>query len=343
MEVRNANDAPDGWDSYVAKHPRGSAYHRYRAVEIGRSAFGLRTEYVTAHDGSGALIGVLPLVEQASLVFGRYLNSLPYFNYGGILADSEQVARALADRAAEVAARRRVDHVELRQSDPVAALELAERRDKVAMILELPDSEDLLAKQLGSKLRSQIRRAEREEPEVIWGGSELLPEFYRVFSVCMHGLGTPVYSRKFFDVVYKALSDVIAVVVVRAGGRVEAAAITVRHGRRIEVPWAAATTAAKRTAINMRLYWEMLRRAIEQEATAFDFGRCTEGSGTHRFKAQWGAQPHQLYWYYWLREGNEVPQLSNTNPRYTLAVSAWRRMPLWCANLLGPMIARNLP
>jgi hypothetical protein len=96
-------------------------------------------------------------------------------------------------------------------------------------------------------------------------------------------------------------------------------------------------------AVNMRMYWEMLKRAIDERSDAFDFGRCTIGSGTHRFKAQWGAKPHQLHWYYWLRRGNEVPQLNNANPRYAFAVSVWQRMPLWCANLIGPRIAGNLP
>jgi FemAB-related protein (PEP-CTERM system-associated) len=159
----------------------------------------------------------------------------------------------------------------------------------------------------------------------------------------MHRLGTPVYSRAFFEVVQSALRDVLAIVVVRVRGNVEAAAITIRHGRRIEVAWAAATTAAMSNAVNMRMYWEMLKRAIEEGSEAFDFGRCTLGSGTHRFKAQWGATPHQLHWYYWLRRGNEVPQLNNANPRYAFAVSVWQRMPLWCANLIGPRIAGNLP
>jgi lipid II:glycine glycyltransferase (peptidoglycan interpeptide bridge formation enzyme) len=91
------------------------------------------------------------------------------------------------------------------------------------------------------------------------------------------------------------------------------------------------------------MYWEMLRNAITKGADTFDFGRCSVDSGTYRFKAQWGAEPHQLYWYYWLPQGRQIPQLNNANPRYALAVSMWQRMPLWCANLLGPPIARNLP
>lgn len=343
MRVEIAATAPPDWDGYVERHPSGSAYHRATAVNIGREAFGLRTTFLTARDDQALVIGVLPLVEQSSLLFGRFLVSLPFFTYGGVLADDERVAAALVQQAADLARARRAGHIELRHTSAAMRLRLAERLDKVSMILPLPDSEETLAKQLGSKLRSQIRRADRERPEIVWGGRELIPEFYRVFAETMHELGTPVYSREFFEVVCRSLHDRLSVLVLRVLGEARAAAILVRHGSRIEVPWAAATAAAKRCALNMRMYWEMLRCALAAGAETFDFGRSTLAGGTYRFKAQWGAQPMQLHWHYWLPDGTPLPQLNPQNPRYALAAACWRRLPLWCANLLGPHIVRHLP
>ncbi len=211
------------------------------------------------------------------------------------------------------------------------------------MVLKLPASEEALSKQLGAKLRSQIRRADREQPQVVWGGAELLTEFYDVFAVAMRDLGTPVYSRRFFKVVHRALEGFLSLLVIRVGGKAQAAAVLARHGRRIEVPWAAASAAAKRGAINMRMYWELLAYSIRAGAEAFDFGRSTVDSGTYRFKAQWGAQPLQLHWHYWMPAGDQIPQLNQANPKYALAAACWRRMPLWCANLLGPRIVCKLP
>lgn len=343
LRIATAATAPDGWDAYVDKHSAGSAYHRAAAVRVGADAFGLRTVFLSACDSQARLTGVLPLVEQSSLLFGRFLVSLPFFTYGGILSDDHRAATALAEAAAQIAGARGAAHVELRHSVPLPELALPERLDKVSMILPLPASEEALAKQLGSKVRSQIRRAEREKPEVVWGGVELIPDFYRVFAPAMHKLGTPVYPRKFFEIVCRALRDLCAVLVVRIQGKPHAAAVVVRHGRRIEVPWAAASEEAKRGAVNMRLYWEMLRHATAAGAQAFDFGRSTVDSGTYRFKTQWGAVPTQLHWHYWLRRGTTLPRLNQSNPKYASAADLWRRMPLWCANLLGPYIVRNLP
>jgi serine/alanine adding enzyme len=343
MQIELTPSAPDGWDAYVAGHPLGSAYHRAAAVEIGQRCFGLRTTFITARSELGQPIGALPLIEQSSALFGRFLSSVPFFTYGGILADDATVATRLAERAIAHAHERRADHVELRHTVPTPGVELAERLDKVSMVLALPASAEALGKQLGSKLRSQIRRADREDIGIRWGARELLEDFYGVFAPAMHRLGTPVYPRRFFEVALQAFSQVASVLVVRVHGEVQAAAIVVRHGRSLEVPWAVATETAKSLSINMRMYWEMLCFAIASGMETFDFGRSTRDSGTYRFKAQWGARAVQLHWHYWLAAGTSLPKLSPSNPKYARAAALWRYMPLWCANLLGPYIVRNLP
>ena len=343
MQIAISTDIPAGWDDYVRAHPAGTAYHLGSAVRIGTDAFGLRCWFLVARSPDSQIHGVLPLVEQSSLFLGRYLVSVPYFTYGGILASGDGIAEQLAHAAAELGKERKAGHVELRHSMAMAGIGLPERLDKVSMMLELPASEDALSKSLGSKLRSQIKRADRENVEVTWGGAECLAGFYGVFAPTMHQLGTPVYSRSFFDTFCRALPDLARVLLVRAGGEVQAAAIVVRHGPRLEVPWAACTPEGKRNSINMRLYWEMLRHAIATGANAFDFGRSSIDAGTYKFKAQWGAQPVQLHWHYWLPTGAPIPTLNHSNPKYALAANLWRRMPLWCANLIGPHIARNLP
>lgn len=342
MRVEAPNVAPSGWDDYVARQPLATAYHRASAVMIGQRAFGLRSTFLTAYE-DGRITGVLPLVEQSSLLFGRFLVSLPFVTYGGILADGPPVAAALAERARLEAHSRRAAHVELRHVTPMREVRFAERLDKVSMVLPLPSSESALGKQLGAKLRSQIRRGERERLDIVWGGAELIPEFYRVFAPAMRDLGTPVYPRRFFGVACEALRGRADVLVVRMRGEAHAAAILVRHDHCVEVPWAVASPEAKRLSVNMRMYWELLTRAIAAGTEAFDFGRSTVDSGTYRFKAQWGAQPHQLHWHYWLPAQAAVPKLNQSNPKYARAAALWRRMPLWCANLLGPRIVRNLP
>ena len=93
----------------------------------------------------------------------------------------------------------------------------------------------------------------------------------------------------------------------------------------------------------MLLYWNILKFACEHGYKQFDFGRSTPNEGTHRFKKQWGSQPVQSYWQYWLASGNEMPELNPHNPKYELAIKTWRRLPLALTKFLGPHIVKYLP
>src|SRR5690606_23532319 len=146
-----------------------------------------------------------------------------------------------------------------------------------------------------------------------------------------------------FRGVLERFADAARVFVVRVDGHAVAASIVLGWRERLEVPWAASLRAADRYGVNMFLYWSMLKYAEEAGYRVFDFGRSTRDSGTFRFKKQWGAEPVQLCWHYWMRDGGEPPQLNAHNPRYRAAVAMWRRLPVWAANVLGPRLVKNLP
>jgi serine/alanine adding enzyme len=339
--IRVEPSAPADWDSYVQAHAQASPYHLADRVEIGTRAFGFPAHFLCARSESGRLTGVLPLVEQPGIFGGRSLVSLPFFNYGGILADDARTSAALAAGAADWARSRRIGSIELRHDHP-AALAWNERLDKITLLLELPASTAELSKRLGAKLRSQIKRAERVQPEVLFGGRELLDEFYPVFCSVMRDLGTPVYPRHFFDAVFAALGDSVQLVLIRVNGRAASGAILVEWRGRMEIPWAATLGEFRSAAINMRLYWEVLQYAVQRRCAQFDFGRSTRDSGTHRFKEQWGAKPAQLYWHRWPASAVAQPA-GGEHDRFVLATRVWSKLPLPVANWLGPRISPRLP
>jgi serine/alanine adding enzyme len=252
------------------------------------------------------------------------------------------VDAALMQGATELAAQLGVRHVEFRERNPRPG-SWPVRTDKVVMELPLESSAEQQWKTLGSKLRAQIRRPEREGAMVEQGGQELLDDFYAVFSRNMRDLGTPVYSRRLFEQVCKRFPGNTELIVVRIGGEPVAAGLLVHHGGTTEIPWASSLREWNRLGANMLLYWRAIRAAIDRQSDTFDFGRSSRDSGTYRFKAQWGAQPSQLYWHYWLPEGANLPSLNPENPRFALAVRTWQRLPLWLANRLGPLLVRKLP
>jgi FemAB-related protein (PEP-CTERM system-associated) len=277
----------------------------------------------------------------SSWLFGRSAVSMPYLNHGGICAGSLPARDALLERAVELAKEFKARWLELRHEAPVN-WPLAVRQHKVAMRLELPQSPEILFQSFPTKLRSQIRRAEKEWMTVRWGGLEEVESFYSVFSQNMRDLGTPVYPKRFFVKVMEAFSERARIITVYDGSYPVASGLAVGFKERLEIPWASSIRQYNRFGVNMLLYWSVLEYACKQDYRVFDFGRSTPGSGTYKFKEQWGAQPVPLHWYYWLAPGQTLPDISPRNPKYELAVKLWRRLPLGVAKLIGPMVSKNL-
>ncbi|MDH5570124.1 MAG: FemAB family PEP-CTERM system-associated protein [Gammaproteobacteria bacterium] len=331
-------------DKYINQYvgEKGTFYHLTEWSTVINNIFNNNVYYVYVENDQGSVCGVLPLVHIKSRLFGNYMVSMPYFNYGGLIADNNDVESILMRKAIELANDHAIDHIEFRDISQMN-YDLPLRQDKVNMILELPESTDELAKILGSKKRSQIRRPLKEGVNVKQGGIELLYDFYSVFSENMRDLGTPVYPRSFFKEILETFQANTKIIVLYLDNKPISAAFLIGYKNQLEIPWASTLSKYNYFSPNMLLYWEVLRYAIEKGYKRFDFGRSTIDSGTYKFKKQWGAKPLQLYWHYWLSNSSEMPKITPDNPKYRLAIKIWQNLPLTITNLIGPIIIKNLP
>jgi FemAB-related protein (PEP-CTERM system-associated) len=329
------------WDSFVARQPAASAYHRAHWTGIIEDAFGHETGRLAA-EADGEIVGVLPLVFFDSRLFGRFAVSMPFVNYGGILAASADARTSLLDAAVAETRRRGGTHLELRHTAR-GFPQLQARTHKVAMVVQLERTVDGQWQRLDRKLRNQVRKAEKSGVRMSEGGPELLDAFYDVFARNMRDLGTPVYSRRFFVEVLRQLGETARVFCAWKGDTPIAASIVLGHGDTMEVPWASSIRDFNPLCANVLVYWTMLRFAIDRGHTHFDFGRSTPLEGTYQFKQQWGAEPSPLVWEYWTAAGRALPDLSPKNPRYGRAIDMWQKLPVPVTRLVGPWIVRNIP
>ncbi len=198
-EVRT-DDAGQAWDRYVQNHPLASGYHLLAWRRVLEKACGHRTFYLMATDEHEQVRGVLPLVFLSSRLFGRFLVSMPFFNYGGVLADTSEAQGALLEAAIALAWDLAAPSLELRHQE-FLDVNWPSKQHKVSMRLDLPSNFETLWKGFPSKLRSQIRRAQKEEMTVRVAANELLADFYQIFVRNMRDLGTPVYGRRFFQAI----------------------------------------------------------------------------------------------------------------------------------------------
>ena len=335
-------DVPaESWNEYVDRRPDASIYHRAEWAGLIERVFGHKTRYFAATAGD-CVVGVLPVVSFHTPLFGRFSTSMPFVNYGGIVADTPDAADALLAAAVDHVRGTGGRYLELRHTARTFA-GLSVQTHKVEMVLPLKTSVDAQWKVLQSNVRNHIRKGQKSNLQTTIGGLELLDAFYDVLAHNMRDLGSPVHSRRFFREILTTFPDSSRIVCVTLGSTPVAASFMLSHRDRVEVPWASAVRRYTPLSPNALLYWEMLTFAINAGAARFDFGRSTPNEGTFTFKQQWGGEPHQLYWEYWLADGATLPNRSPKNQKFSAAIATWRRLPLFVTRLIGPSIVRNIP
>jgi FemAB-related protein (PEP-CTERM system-associated) len=268
--------------------------------------------------------------------------SLPFVNYGGVVADDDGAARSLLNRARAIALDLGATHVELRHRSRRFD-DLPFKQHKVAMTLALPSSNDEAWARLDRKVRNQIRKAEKSGLTVVSGGADFVAPFYRVFARNMRDLGTPVYTRRLFEEVLAQFPADTRVFLVRHGDKTVAGGIAYAYRNVVEVPWASSLAEYRPMCPNNLLYWRVMEWAIGERFQELDFGRSTPNEGTYHFKRQWGAVPDPLCWEYGLLGAQGLPDQSPKNPKFAAAISAWKHLPLFVTTGIGPRIVRSIP
>jgi len=329
------------WNAYVDKSQASSLYHRAEWREIIQKTYAHESFYFVARDTNKKIVGILPLIHLSSRLFGNFLVSMPYCMNGGAIADHPSIEAMLIQQANSHASSIKIDHIEDR--DNIQRHELPVRMDKVNMILPLPDTSTELWMGYTSKIRAQIKRSQREKPRIRFGGREYLDSFHAVYTLNMRDLGSPPHSKKFFQNILNFFPNNSWIIVLYLNNRPVAGAFLIGYGNTLDIPFASTIREVNPLSINMLLYSEVLNFAVQSGFKYFNFGRSTKDTGTYRFKQQWGAQPEQLYWHYGLVKRNNIPHLSPANPKYSLLIQMWKRLPTNLVTWLGPRIVKNIP
>jgi serine/alanine adding enzyme len=327
------------WDAFVSATAGSTFCHLSGWREIMTDVMGHECLYAISSDSSGRWCGVLPLVRVKSRLLGHFLVSMPFLNSGGPVGTTEARAE-LSAWAAEEARRSRADLLELRSRLPLPG-ELRVSHRKITVKLPLQSTAAAMFKAFPAKLRSQVRRPQKEGLRTAFG-LDHREAFYEVFARTMRTLGTPVLPAALFHRIAAVFPSNVEFGVVYRGDEPVAAGCGFRWGGEFELTWAGSLRTHARLAPNMLLYWAFMERMIDLAVPVFDFGRCSPGSGTHVFKKQWGGSDVELPWAQWSR-GDTLSTPSPERPVFRLAIACWQRLPLAVTNRLGPLISTQLP
>lgn len=346
--VKAESQYKDQWDAFVSRHPDASPYHAYAWLEAVQSAYKHTNAGLIAFEGD-EIVGVLPAVKMSLPLLKPKLVSLPFCDMGYPLSkdDSvrEQLTKSYLDSAQALNASSAELRDYLRHSGNNTEVEPIESGRKVSMLLPLPADKDDLWGSFKSKLRSQVRKAEKNGLSSELGNSpSLLDEFYEVFAENMRKLGSPVHSKQWFEALRTSYKDNLLIGVVRNEGQCIGAGIVISTGNKVSIPWASTLAEFNRLSPNMMLYWNFLAYACDSGKEQFDFGRSSFGEGTFKFKQQWGAQPRPLDWQDLLVTGSsaDIKAEGPTSNLRDKVEKIWAKLPLSLTKTLGPQIRRHI-
>ena len=337
--IGRLESSPSEWDSFVRSQGDSTHFHLAGWMRVMQSALGHECIYLAARDDRDGIVGVLPLVRVKSVIFGHFLVSMPFLNYGGPLGDEASV-KALTEAAVQLADRDAVKLLQLRSRVPLP-IALPVSHQKVTTLLDLPDDADQLWESFPSKLRTKIRRPEKDGVEVRFGTDQIEP-FHAVFATHMRDLGTPTHALRLFESIRDQFADSIIVGCAYFRHRPIACGLGFCWGREFEMTWSCALREFRTLRANMLLYWSFMRETVARGINLFNFGRSTPESGTHGFKQQWGSRDQALHWYYHSRSGERAAP-SPDDGAYSWGPRIWQRLPRRVANALGPHVVRYIP
>lgn len=326
------------WDAFVHDNPEATFFHRAGWAEVIHRAFGHETCFLYA-ERAGNIVGVLPLARMRTLLFGDALIALPFCVYGGIAADDAEARGALDTEARRLADQWRVDHLEYRSRQPLHP-EWPTKDLYVTFRKPIAAEPETNMNAIPRKQRRMVRQGMKagliSEPDAD------IQRFLPIYAGSVHRMGTPVFARRYFQLLLDVFGQDCSVLTVTREGQPVASVLSFYFRDEVLPYYGGGTPEARQVAGYDFLYWELMRRSCEAGYRLFDFGRSKRGTGSFSFKKNWGFEPEPLYYEYHLVRSREMPDVNPLNPRYQRFIAAWKRLPLPVANLVGPWISRGL-
>jgi len=331
------------WDTFVMSRPDATFFHLAAWRGVIARAFRHKPYYVMAEQ-DGAIVGVLPLVRVKTLLFGDTLISNPFCVYGGILAVDQEASKALADHAVWLRARLGVSAAELRYLEAPTVGYLGEEWVArpalyVTFRREITGDDEANLKAIPRKQRAVVRKA--IERGLTASTDRDIDTLHAIYARSVRNLGTPVFAKRYFRILADTFGRAMDVVTVRDAGKPVASVMNFYFRDQVIPYYGGGTEAARLCGGNDFMYWEVMRRAAAQGSRLFDFGRSKEGTGAYAFKKNFGFTPTPLQYRLCVKPGGAIPEVNPNNPKYRLMITAWKKLPIPVANLLGPSLVRG--
>jgi len=337
--IKTLDDAnAQRWDDFVQNSADGTFFHLSGWKKVIDSAFGHKT-YFLYTENEGQITGVLPLVHVKSLLFGNNLVSTAFCVYGGVVANDDQSYAELDKEACRLAEELGVDSLEMRNRTrksperPFKELYVTFRKE-----LDPDIEKNMLA--IPRKQRAMVRKG--IDAGLVSVIDNNVDRLHLAYSESVRNLGTPVFSKKYFQILKDVFGEQCEVLTIELNGQLIGSVMNFYFKDEVLPYYGGGTELARNVKGNDFMYWEVMRRAVEKGVKIFDYGRSKIGTGSYSFKKNWGFVPEPLFYEFHLVKADTLPDINPLNPKYKLFIAAWKRLPLGISQLVGPWLSKDL-
>lgn len=336
----------DEWDEFILNEQGGSLFESFRYRNVLERAYKLNAFYLGFRENR-VLKGSLPLFMCPALVGGFNLVTLPYIgSYGALRSSSLSVDQELLNAAKQIAIATKAQSLEIRESSNRIAdnLQFSSQTHFEYSLLKLRDSTDEIWKiDIDSKVRNQIRKAEKSN--LVWNihKENALPLFYEIYECTMRRLGSPAHSYDFFKDMFLEFRMESWIAIVTLDSIPVSAMWLIRTGNTVINPWAGSLREYAHLCGNNLNYWKSICWAQESGASAFHFGRSIKGSSQAKFKKQWGGESIDLAHYFFSPKNKAIHGIDPDSLSVRAFQTIWSHLPRFVNQNWGSRLARRIP
>jgi FemAB-related protein (PEP-CTERM system-associated) len=333
------------WEAFLELPHRRTLFHHWAWGEVVERVYGWKAiRFIAERDGH--VVGVLPLTDFRSPIFGKALISTGFSVGGGVLAVDDEARLALERAALDAFERQGGKYLELRGgAAPEGPRWSAKTGTHVGFEKALPAKVDEILSSLAASRRGEIRRTLKWEAE---GKLSFSPDsdaraFHALYARLVHTLGTPTPPAAFFVRMKEAFGDKATIALATSDGEAVAAAFCFWCDNTVAPYYIGTTEKARALKAYDYLYYSIMCSAVERGVGNFDFGRSRVDSPHARTKEFWGFVGKPQVYHVATRDGAAAPNVNPSNPKYALLSRRWTQVPAPLAHLAGPHLARHLP
>jgi len=330
------------WAAYVENSPQGTLFHHPDWCETVCEVFGHHSLNCIARRDD-RVVGLLPLVEVRSLLAGKMLVSVPYAPYGGIIADDDTVRAELAGEARRLTDKRNARSLHVRGVEPVFD-DLPVNERYAVFVRRLPLRVEELETYLPRKARAAVRQARKREGLTVQHDARLLDVVWQLYARSMRRLASLNYPWRFFETLARRLETRAWITGVWKEQQPVAGLLSFVFRDTVYPYFVGVDERLRCTGATNLIYFSVMERAVRAGLGWFDFGRSRrDNTGSFDFKRNQGFEPRTLAYQHYIPAGRTAPDLTPSNPRFSLARRVWPRLPLAITQPLGSWLSHSIP